>query len=293
MNCSKEAQIARIVRQALKEDIGKEDVTTRLTIPVGKKITAVITAGENGILCGIDIARLAFRLIGGNVRFMPAAGDGKRIRRGQILAKIVGPADKILSAERVALNFLSMLSGISTKTRLFVDRVRPYKAKIMDTRKTLPGLRILEKYAVRTGGGFNHRLRLDDMVLVKDNHIRIAGLDTRPAGLKGLVQKINKQIKGRRKIEVEVGSLFQFKQVVKAPVDIIMFDNMKIAEIRQAVKLRNGLFSRGRSAGPKLEASGSISLDNVKKYAACGVDFISVGGLTKDVESLDISLDIL
>jgi len=293
MNCSKESQIARIIRIALKEDIGKGDLTTRLTVPAGKKISAVIVAEENGVLCGIEVAGLAFRLTGGNIRFMPAARDGKRIRRGQVLAKINGPADKILTAERVALNFLGLLSGISTKTRCFVDRVRPYKAKILDTRKTLPGLRILEKYAVRTGGGSNHRFRLDDMVLVKDNHIRIAGLDTRPAGLKGLVQKINKQIKGRRKIEVEVGSLSQFKQVVKAPVDIIMLDNMKIAEIRKAVKIRDNLFSRGRSSGPKLEASGSISLDNVKKYAACGVDFISVGELTKDVESLDVSLDIV
>jgi nicotinate-nucleotide pyrophosphorylase (carboxylating) len=293
MNCSKESQIARIVKIALKEDIGKGDVTTRLTVPAGKKISAVIVAEENGVLCGIEVAGLAFRLTGGNIRFVSAARDGKRIRRGQVLAKINGPADKILTAERVALNFLGLLSGISTKTRCFVDRVRPYKAKILDTRKTLPGLRILEKYAVRTGGGSNHRFRLDEMVLIKENHIQVMDTSLGVSGLKGLLRKVNKQIKGRKEIEAEVINLSQFKEVIEAGVDIIMLDNMNIAEIRKAVKIRDNLFSRGRNLGPKLEASGSISLDNVKKYAACGVDFISVGELTKDVESLDVSLDIV
>lgn len=279
-----------IITVALKEDIGRADITTRLVIPKAKKVEAIIMAKESGIVCGIDLARLVFKTLDKNIRFMAYVRDGDKVRKRKILARVYGCASNILSAERVALNFLSMLSGIATKTRAYVDALKPYKPKILDTRKTLPGLRALEKYAVKVGGGCNHRLRLDEMVLIKDNHIRVAGDRLCVRGLNEVKNKISPDVK----IEIEVKTLSEFKKVLEMRPDIIMLDNMSIDQVKKAVRIRNDLSpSTYHLIIPKLEVSGNITLDNVKKYARCGVEFISVGSLTKDIKSLDISLDIL
>lgn len=266
------------IKDVLKEDVGWADITTRLVIPKGKKTKAIIISKENGVICGIDIAGLVFKAIGKNIKFKPLISDGDEVRKGKILAKVFGDASRILTAERVALNFLGMLSGIASKTRLFVEGVKPYKVKILDTRKTLPALRSLEKYAVRVGGGYNHRMRLDEMILVKNNHLKVIN---GYQGLQGLARS-----RGRYKVEIEVKNLKEFKQALKLKPVIIMLDNMDVKQVREAVKIRNGL-------RPKIEVSGNVTLNTVKKYASCGVDFISVGSLTKDIDSLDISLDIL
>lgn len=266
------------IKDVLKEDVGWADITTRLVIPKGKKTKAIIISKENGVICGIDIAGLVFKAIDKNIKFKPLISDGDEVRKGKILAKVFGDASRILTAERVALNFLGMLSGIASKTRLFLEGVKPYKVKILDTRKTLPALRSLEKYAVRVGGGYNHRMRLDEMILIKDNHLKVVN---GYQGLQGLARS-----RGRYKVEIEVKNLKEFKQALKLKPDIIMLDNMDVKQVREAVKIRNGL-------RPKIEVSGNVTLNTVKKYASCGVDFISVGSLTKDIDSLDISLDIL
>jgi len=278
------AQIKDIVKRALREDIGRGDITTKLLFPKAKIIEAHILAGEKGIVCGMNIARLAFKLQDNNVRFTPQVSDGDRIERGEILARIYGKASSILASERVALNFLGMLSGIATRTACFVNKIRNYGVKIMDTRKTLPGLRELEKYAVKIGGGYNHRFRLDEMVLIKDNYLNALSV-VRPASY---VEKIIKIIKKKKpknvKLEIEVKNLREFKEALKAKPDIIMLDNMGVDEIKKAVAIKRKM---------QLEASGNINLKNISDYARSGVDFISLGTLTKDIHSLDLSLEII
>jgi len=278
------AQIKDIVKRALREDIGRGDITTKLLFPKAKIIEAHILAGEKGIVCGMNIARLAFKLQDNNVRFTPQVSDGDRIERGEILARIYGKASSILASERVALNFLGMLSGIATRTACFVNKIRNYGVKIMDTRKTLPGLRELEKYAVKIGGGYNHRFRLDEMVLIKDNYLNALSA-VRPASY---VEKIIKIIKKKKpknvKLEIEVKNLREFKEALKAKPDIIMLDNMGVDEIKKAVAIKRKM---------QLEASGNINLKNISDYARSGVDFISLGTLTKDIHSLDLSLEII
>lgn len=269
--------IQQIVRSALKEDIGKRDITTELTIPKNKLIDVVLLAKEDGIICGLEIAKLVFRTQDKNIKFRPQIKDGDSVKKGRIFAKISGRASSILAAERVALNFLSLLSGIATKTKKYVEAVKPYNVKIMDTRKTIPGLRELEKYAVRVGEGYNHRFRLDEMVLIKDNHL-VASC------VKKLIEIAKKKKPKNIKLEIEVRNWREFKEALKAKPDIIMLDNMKIDDIKKAVEIR-----------PKtlLEASGGINLKNIKKIAATGVDMISVGDLTHSVKSIDMSLEIL
>lgn len=297
-----------LVKSALAEDIGRQDITTRLTIPRNRKVKASIVAKQNGIICGINIAGLVFMTLDKNIRFTPLVCDGDRVRKGNILARVYGSASKILTAERVALNFLSMLSGIATKTRKYVEAVKPYKikpirkkgkkraplsngVKIYDTRKTLPGLRSLEKYAVRMGGGYNHRSKLDEMVLIKDNHLKVMVDRLWVMGLKEKIKKIRKEVPKKVKIEVEVKNLKEFKEALEAKPDIIMLDNMKISDIKKAVTIKRHMPYAIRHT--LIEVSGNITLDNIKNYARCKVDFISVGSLTKDIDSLDISLDIV
>jgi nicotinate-nucleotide pyrophosphorylase (carboxylating) len=207
--------------------------------------------------------------------------EGERVKKSKVIARIFGKARSILTAERVVLNFLSLLCGIATRTREYVDAVKPYKVKIIDTRKTIPGLRILEKYAVRIGGGFNHRFSLDEMVMVKDNHLKVIG------GHKKLAK-----LSRRYKSEIEVEDLRGFKEALKLKPDIIMLDNMSVKEMKKAVSIRNKLSPRLSQPTPKLEASGNITLKNVKRVASCGVEMISVGALTHSVKSIDISLEI-
>ena len=285
MNYYRAPDIRNIVKQALKEDVGRGDITTKRIIPEAVKITAVIIAGEKGILAGIDIAGSVFKAADKRIRWTAMKRDGERIKPKDITAKIYGPAAGILSAERTALNFLSFLSGIATRTNVFVEKIRPFHAKILDTRKTLPGLRQLEKYAVRVGGGYNHRLGLYDMVLIKENHIDASGHKNIPA----LVNNARNNIPGRVSVEIEARNLREFKEALRAKPDIIMLDNMPVKNIKEAVALRNASSRAGR---PRLEASGNIKFNTIRSYAATGVDFISLGTLTKDVHALDFSLEV-
>ncbi len=284
-----EQKILSIIRPALKEDIGSGDITSELILPRKKKIKARILAKENGVVCGLDVARVVFRAVDKRIRFHTKTCDGKKVKKGEILARLEGEARGILKAERVALNFLARLSGIATKTFSYIQRVEPFPVKIMDTRKTTPGLRILEKYAVRCAGGFNHRMGLGDQILVKDNHIKVHNVQQFPVySLKQLIKEIKiKRPKGI-KIEVEVKNLKEFKQALQARPDIIMLDNMSIKEIKKAVQLRN---QRSEYRSQKIEVSGGINLDNVRKVAACGVEMISVGELTHSAKALDVALN--
>ncbi|MFZ2938195.1 MAG: carboxylating nicotinate-nucleotide diphosphorylase [Candidatus Omnitrophota bacterium] len=275
MSSVNELKIKDIVAYALKEDIGSKDITTQGLIPADKFVKAQIIVKEDCIVCGLRIASLAFKIIDKDIKFKILAKDGDFVKKGRVIAQVCGRARNILIAERVALNFLCLLCGISTKVKSFVNTVKPRKVKIMDTRKTIPCIRALEKYAVRIGGGFNHRMSLSDMILVKDNHLRIIG------GIGKL-----KQLSHKHKIEIEVENLKDFLYALKLKPDIIMLDNMNIKDIRKAVLIRNSLT-------PKLEASGGIHLQNVKQFAATGVDMISIGALTHSVKSIDISLEVL
>lgn len=268
-----------IIRQALIEDTGKGDITTELTLPKNKKIKAEIVAKENFLLCGITVAKEVFKAVDPRLNFIQKIKEGKQVSRNARIAVISGKASSILRAERVALNLLSLLSGVATKTRGFVRAIGVFKTKITDTRKTIAGLRELQKYAVRIGGGYNHRISLDEMLLIKDNHLKILGgytkLPDAPSGYK---------------IEIEVQNLKEFRHALLLKPDIIMLDNMKIKDIKRAVKIRNSAGFKNK--GPLLEASGNMHLGNIRKYAACGVDIISIGELTDSVESVDISLEV-
>lgn len=275
MNYINRLKIKNIIKLALKEDIGLKDITTQELIPADKFVKAQIIVRGDCIVCGLGVASAAFKMVDKNIKFKILAKDGDFVKKGKVIARLCGRARNILTAERVALNFLSLLCGISTKVKSFVNAVKPYKVKILDTRKTIPCLRSLEKYAVRVGGGFNHRMRLDEMILVKDNHLRIIG------GINKLEPVGHKQ-----KFEIEVESLLEFSRALKLKPGIIMLDNMNLKDIRKAVLIRNGLT-------PKLEASGGIDLQNVKQFAKTGVEMISIGSLTHSVKSIDISLEVL
>jgi nicotinate-nucleotide pyrophosphorylase (carboxylating) len=286
-----------IVKAALREDAGKRDITSALVVPKGKKARAAIITRENCVVCGLDVAREVFKTRDKKIKFTALAADGKVLKKGRILAKIEGEANSILAAERVALNFLALLSGVATITQAFVKAVRPYKVKILDTRKTIPGLRQLQKYAVRKGGGYNHRLSLSDMILIKDNHLKI----TRSSGqgvrrIRKIIKEVKEKSKNKLMIEIEVKNLSEFKEALKAAPDIIMLDNMDISGMKKALKFMRGA-SDTPGPGPQrrtlLEASGGITLKNVKQVASTGIDMISVGGLTHSVKSIDVSLEIL
>ncbi|MDP1853156.1 MAG: carboxylating nicotinate-nucleotide diphosphorylase [Candidatus Omnitrophota bacterium] len=290
-------EIINIVKNALREDAADRDITTQALIPLDLRAAARIITKENGVVCGLSIAELAFKLLDKNIKFKAKVKDGAVIKNGSCLAEIYGRARPILSAERTALNFLGNLCGIAAFTRQFVEKVKPYKTKILDTRKTTPNLRILEKYAVRCGGGFNYRFDLSEQILVKDNHIRITNDKLQMANLKYVVEAVRKNVKGK-KIEIEVDNLRQFKEVIAVAPDIIMLDNFNLSDIKKAVKIKNRspvipLRAQASHRSPvKLEASGGITLRNIKKVAATGVDFISIGALTHSVKSLDLSLEI-
>ncbi|MBN3038150.1 MAG: carboxylating nicotinate-nucleotide diphosphorylase [Candidatus Omnitrophica bacterium] len=283
-------EILHIVKAALKEDIGSCDITTKLTVPSMKKTQATIVAKEEGVVCGLDVARLVFKKVDKNLRFRIQKQDGDKIKANTAFVHLEGAAGSILSAERVALNFLSHLSGIATLTAKYVERVRGYDVKIMDTRKTTPGLRTLEKYAVRCGGGSNHRMGLWDQVLIKDNHLSAFSYQLSAISLKDIIRKIKKKRPKGMKIEIEVKNLREFKETLLTKVDIIMLDNFDIKDIKKAVQIRNQIPDT-RCRAVKLEASGGVSLDNVREIAATGVERISVGELTHSVKALDIALN--
>ncbi|ALK10772.1 carboxylating nicotinate-nucleotide diphosphorylase [Blastochloris viridis] len=268
------------VRRALDEDLGRAgDITSTATIPAGTLARAAFVARKAGIVCGLALADMAFRLIDPAVRFDAKVADGDRIAPGNVLATVEGEARAVLAGERVALNFLGHLSGVASATAAYADRIKHTRAKITCTRKTTPGLRALEKYAVKCGGGSNHRFGLDDAVLIKDNHIAVAG------GVTAVLARARAAVGHLVRIEIEVDTMDQLKEVLKAGgADVVLLDNMPPAVLRQAVELVGGRLVT--------EASGGINLETVALVAETGVDFISSGALTHSVTTLDIGLDI-
>jgi nicotinate-nucleotide pyrophosphorylase (carboxylating) len=263
-----------LIRAALAEDIGPGDVTSRLTVPADRFARARLIARSDGILAGIDVCRQVFLTLDPSIRFMPRLKDGARFRSDRILAEVRGRARSVLAAERTALNFIQRLSGIASTTRRFVDAVRGTKAVILDTRKTTPGWRALEKYAVRCGGGTNHRQGLYDMILIKDNHIAAAG---------SITTAIERCRSSRLPMEVETQTLVDVEEALAAGARRILLDNMTVGLMKRAVAL-----ARGRA---KLEASGGINLRNVRRIAETGVDYVSVGAITHSAPAADIALD--
>lgn len=270
-------EIDFIIRAALKEDMPEGDITSEAIIPPDSESEAVILAKEKGVLAGSDVARRVFELINPTSTFTKKVEDGQEFSRGEILARIQGHSISLLKGERTALNFLQRLSGIATTTRKFVLAVAGTKTKILDTRKTTPGLRILEKYAVRMGGGTNHRFNLSEMVLIKDNHLKLFG------SIFEAVKKAKERVKQGIKIEVEVASLTEVKEAVQSGADMVMLDNMSLEKIKDVVD-----WTKGRVP---LEVSGKVSLRQVKEIASLGVDFISVGSLTHSYRSVDMSME--
>jgi nicotinate-nucleotide pyrophosphorylase (carboxylating) len=283
------------VKVALMEDLWGGDVTTQATVAPDTMAQASILAKANGVLAGLDVARLVFREVDAEIAMTSEVKDGQRVQPGREVARLHGKASSILSAERTALNFLCHLSGVATLTSRFVRRARGTGAVILDTRKTLPGLRVLEKYAVQKGGGENHRIGLGDMYLVKDNHIKAAGSITLAV----------ERIQAHRQellLEVEAQSFEQVKEACEAGVDRILFDNMSLEQIATALQIVDNhpkpatpphARRKGAKRWPEVEVSGGVNLDNVKEIAELGVDFISVGALTHSAPALDLSLEIL
>ncbi len=273
--------IRRAVRAALAEDIGSGDVTTLATVPINAVAVAAMRAREPLTVAGLALAEAAFRLRSGAVQIKRLAREGQRVAAGARLLEISGPTRALLSAERVALNFVQRLCGVATLTAQFVDAVKGTRAQILDTRKTTPGWRRFEKNAVACGGGRNHRLGLYDMVLIKDNHLA-ALRGAKPNPIAAGVRRARKAYP-RLQVEVEADTLKQVEQAAAARADIILLDNMSPAQLRQAVKL-----VAGRA---KTEASGGVNLKTVRATAQSGVDFISVGALTHSARAVDIGLD--
>lgn len=287
-------RVQPLILQALREDLGAGDVTSKAVIPSARRIRARVLAKASGIVAGTQIARWVFEAVDRRIRCPIKRRDGQAIRRGQVILALDGPARSILAAERTALNFLGHLSGIATLTRQFVRQVRGYPVRIMDTRKTLPGLRELEKHAVRVGGGCNHRRGLDDAVLIKTNHLRaqrIADSVQRRALIQEAIARA-KRVKPRRFVEIEVVSLKEFKAALEAQPDAILLDNWSVQQIRRAVTILNAERST-LYARPLLEVSGGVTLANVRAIAKTGVDRISIGRLTHSASSLDCSLQVV
>jgi nicotinate-nucleotide pyrophosphorylase (carboxylating) len=290
-----EAVALPIVKWALSEDVGTGDITTLNTLPANMGARGAILVRGTGVLAGGELARLCFRELDPTVKCEALIPDGTRVTPGVAVAKIFGPAGSILTGERTALNFMQRLSGIATLTRQFVDRVEGTGCRILDTRKTTPGLRYLEKYAVQMGGGQNHRFALWDMYLVKDNHIRAAG---------GVTAALDRIMRTRQDVplEVEVESLDQLREALRPGVDRILVDNRTLEEVRAAVAVVDAwcqknppdprVTAEGARRWPEIEVSGGIQLDTVRKYAETGVDYISVGALTHSAPALDLSLEI-
>ncbi len=266
-----------LIRLALREDIGSGDVTTEATVPSGARGRGEIIAKARGIVCGLPVAAAAFRAVNEEISLIPRVRDGEPVQPGDVVAEVEGPLRGILAAERTALNFLSRLSGIATLTARFVEAVAPYRAVILDTRKTTPGWRVLEKYAVRCGGGRNHRMGLYDMVLIKDNHVKACG------SIAEAVRRV-RAAGVTVPIEVEVQSLAELKETLELGVDRVLLDNFSVEEIAEAVRITAGRVP--------LEASGGVTLENAAVIAATGVDYISVGALTHSAPALDLSLEL-
>lgn len=270
--------IEDILKNALREDISYVDITSEYLIDGDLKGEAVIIAKERGVVCGIDVASLVFSIVDDSIEFIKIKKDTDVVNKGELIANVRGSLKSILKAERVALNFIQRMSGIASKSRELIDLVKDLDVKIVDTRKTTPGLRIFEKYAVVSGGAFNHRFNLSDTVMIKDNHIKAIGSITEA------IKRVKSRVPHTTKIEIEVENLKQLRKALDAKADIILLDNMNIKDMREAVEITNNKAI--------LEASGNINSKNLRKVAETGVDIISVGGLTHSFKSMDISLNI-
>lgn len=275
MERKRSSEITSIVQLALEEDIATGDVTTLCTVPEGSTVTGRFIARESGVVAGLEVVDSTFEVLGKQVEFSPLIDDGESVEPGGVIASVRGPGQAVFSGERVALNFLQRMSGIATLTRRFVEAVKGSSAVILDTRKTTPGLRFLDKWAVRLGGGQNHRFGLYDAVLIKDNHIAFSGSIAEAVG------RVRKGDGQELPIEVEAKTLTEVKDALKLKVDRIMLDNMSLQEMREAVRLTDGAIP--------LEASGNVTLENVTAIASTGVDYISIGMLTHSVKALDIT----
>jgi len=275
-------QFKQVVDSALAEDLGWGDVTTQALITADEVATAYLVAKGDGVLAGLSVATAVFHRVDSALKVEELVSDGSTVHPGDRLAVIKGLVASILGAERVALNFLQRLSGIATETAKYVEAVSGTKALITDTRKTTPGLRILEKYAVRVGGGHNHRQNLGDGILIKDNHLVV--LQSRGEGIGEAIRKARQHTPHAPKVEIEVESVEQAREALSAGADIIMLDNMNLEDMKLVVGL-----AQGRAL---IEASGGITLDNVRAVAETGVDLISIGALTHSVKALDISLEL-
>ncbi len=261
----------------LEEDLGTGDVTTE-AICWGERVCGVIEAKEDGILAGLPFVQELFSLLGG-VSLKPLVDEGAEFKAGDVLMELEGRAESILTGERLALNILQSLSGIATLTRKFVKALEGTRIRVLDTRKTTPGYRFFEKYAVRVGGGSNHRFALYDMILIKDNHKKIAG------GVKEALRRVRERVGPSLRVEVEIESLRELEEILSEEVDIVMLDNFTPEEVREAVRLSGGRF--------KIEVSGNITLGNLKDYAVEGVDFISSGSIVYGASWVDLSLKVL
>ena len=277
-----DSKISRLIEEALVEDIGLGDITTEALVPTNALGRADTLVKARGVIAGLEVAGLVFQYVDPNVSLKPLVNDGDEVEGGKIVASVEGPLAGILKAERTALNFLQRMSGIATLTRGFVKAVEGTRVKITDTRKTVPGLRILDKLSVELGGGVNHRFGLDDMVLIKNNHIAFAG------GISSAIDKCLRFLHASNlniKVEVETKNLNEVREVLKHKgIHRIMLDNFPIGDIRRAVQLINSRL--------ETEASGNVSLENVRPIAETGVDYISIGALTHSPKALDISLEV-
>ena len=271
-------EIERVIITALKEDIGPGDITTNQLIAKTQNAKAFFLAKEEGIIAGLNVAEMVFQKLDRTVSWKSFVKDGERVVAGTQIAEIKGSLRALLTGERTALNILQRMSGIATATYHFVNAVKDTNAKILDTRKTVPGFRLLDKYAVTLGGGTNHRFGLFDMVLIKDNHIKVAG------NITNAVNKIRKGLTKKIKIEVETRNLEEVREALKCKAEIIMLDNMTVPMMKKAVKIIAGK--------AKVEASGNVNISTVRAIAQTGVDYLSVGALTHSVKALDISMKI-
>lgn len=272
------SEIKKIIKRALKEDIAKGDITTNAIISKKSKSIGRFLVKSDGVICGLSIAKMVFEELDKNISFKMFCKDGDFLKAGTIAAEIKGSERTLLTGERTALNFMQRLSGISTMAHSYSEKLKDTTAQLLDTRKTVPGLRMLDKYAVKKGGGKNHRIGLYDMVLIKDNHIKAAGSITKAVSL------IRNKYGNKFRIEVETKNIDEVREALETKADIIMLDNMSIEIMKEAVKIIAGK--------AKTEASGNITSENIAEVASTGVDFISVGALTHSVKALDISMKI-
>ncbi len=284
-----EKDIKAIIKIALAEDIGSGDITTEVLVCKHKKVTAAINARENGVVSGLDIVEMVFDQVDPAIKVRKLCKDGDKVKDGTTVCTITGDAHAILRGERVALNYLCYMSGISTETARYVKETKGTKAKIFDTRKTMPGFRYLEKYAVLKGGGENQRIGLYDQVLMKDNHFEALSDEARN-NIAQVIRDIRSKIPKGMKVEVEVDTLKQLKDVLPGHPDIILLDNMNVKKMKQAIEL---IDAEHVASGFKIEAeaSGGITIDNLAEIAKCGVDRISIGAITHSSPILDFSLE--